>query len=418
MHKQADPDPRRALLDKLDAAGRAGRRARSASRGSTRPASSPRASGSTCSSIPARSSSSTSSRPTAAPTSAWSGRRCPATASSPGTASSRGGRSFVFAQDFTVFGGSLSGALRREDLQGDGPRDGGRLPGRRPERLGRRAHPGGRRRRSPATPTSSSATRSRRGVVPQISVILGPCAGGAVYSPAITDFIFMVKDTAYMFITGPDVIKAVTHEEVTKEDLGGARTHATRSASRTSRSTPRRRRSAPVRELLSFLPPNNADDPPPQPCSDDVRRARRARARRRSSRTSPSKPYDMQGRHPRGGRRPALLRGRRALRREHRRRLRAPRRPRRSGSSRTSPRCSPACSTSTRRVKAARFVRFCDAFNVPLAHARRRPGFLPGTDQEWAASSSTARSSSTRSPRRRCRRSPSSRARRTAARTT
>jgi propionyl-CoA carboxylase beta chain len=139
----------------------------------------------------------------------------------------------VFAQDFTVFGGSLSGAYAAKickvmDLAMKigcpviGLNDSG----------GARIQEGV--ESLAATPTSSCATRWRVGVVPQISAILGPCAGGAVYSPAITDFILMVEGTSYMFITGPDVIKTVTHEEVTKEALGGAKTHARRAASRTS----------------------------------------------------------------------------------------------------------------------------------------------------------------------------------------
>ena len=212
---------------------------------------------------------------------------------------------FVFAQDFTVFGGSLSetnaakivkmmdmamrvGApvIGLNDGRADSPRR--RLrhrlrPHRRPpglrlraglHRLRRLALRGQRRKdlqdhgpghaasarpssasttpaarasrkascRSPATPTSSCATRSPRGVVPQISAIMGPCAGGAVYSPAITDFIFMVEKTSYMFITGPDVIKTVTHEEVTKEELGGAMTHNAKSAASPTSLRPRRRR--------------------------------------------------------------------------------------------------------------------------------------------------------------------------------
>ena len=134
---------------------------------------------------------------------------------------------YVFSQDFTVFGGSLSRDPRREDLQDHGHGDAERRAGDRAERLGRRAHPGGRRLASPAMPTSSSATSWRSGVIPQISVIMGPCAGGAVYSPAMTDFIFMVRDSSYMFVTGPDVVKTVTNEVVTAEELGGAKTHTT-----------------------------------------------------------------------------------------------------------------------------------------------------------------------------------------------
>jgi propionyl-CoA carboxylase beta chain len=218
------------------------------------------------------------------------------------------------------------------------------------------------------------------GVVPQISVILGPCAGGAVYSPAITDFIFMVKDTSYMFITGPDVIKEVTREEVTKEDLGGPKVHATRSGVAHFTFDSEEATLRGVRELLSFMPLNNADDPPIQPCSDD--RARRDPVLKTLVPENPSKPYDMReivravvdDRHffevaehfaanivvgfarldgrPVGivANQPAVLAG---------------------------------VLDIDASVKAARFVRFCDAFNVPLLTFVDVPGFLPGTGQEW-----------------------------------
>ena len=163
------------------------------------------------------------------------------------------------------------------------------------------------------------------GVVPQISLILGPCAGGAVYSPAITDFIVMVKDTRYMFITGPDVIKTVTHEEVTKEELGGALAHNQKSGVAHFAAENEQAGIVLTRELLSFLPSNNAGGPAGR------RRATTTRFRAEESlRTlvppNPEQALRHQGGHPRGRRRHALLRGAGALRAEHRGRLRAPQR--------------------------------------------------------------------------------------------
>jgi propionyl-CoA carboxylase beta chain len=286
---------------------------------------------------------------------------------------------FVFAQDFTVFGGSLSGAFAEKicKVMDRAMEVGCPVIGLNDS--------GGARIQEGVVSLAGYADIFLRntlasGVVPQISVVLGPCAGGAVYSPAITDFIFMVKDTSYMFITGPEVIRTVTHEEVTKEDLGGAKTHSTRSgvahfALDTEEATLRG-----VRELVSFLPLNNADDPPVQPCSDDV--GRRDPALRTIVPDSPNRPYDMKdviravvddrhffevGEHyamnivvgfarmngrPVGvvANQPAVLAGVLDI----------------NGS-----------------VKAARFVRFCDAFNIPLLTFVDVPGFLPGTDQEW-----------------------------------
>src|SRR5512136_1689871 len=129
------------------------------------------------------------------------------------------------------------------------------------------------------------------GVVPQISVVLGPCAGGAAYGPAITDFIFMVKDTSYMFLSSPDVIKSVTQEEVSREDLGGARTHSTRSGVAHFAFDDEEAAIRAVRELLSYLPLNNTDDPPALPTVDDP--TRRDDALRTIVPENPNKPYDM-----------------------------------------------------------------------------------------------------------------------------
>jgi len=286
---------------------------------------------------------------------------------------------FVFAQDFTVFGGSLSGAFAEKicKVMDRAMEVGCPVVGLNDS--------GGARIQEGVVSLAGYADIFLRntlasGVIPQISVVLGPCAGGAVYSPAITDFVFMVKDTSYMFITGPDVIRTVTHEEVTKEDLGGAKTHSTRSGVAHFALDTEEAALKASRELLSFLPPNNAEDPPAQPCSDDV--GRRDDSLRVIIPDSPNKPYDMKevvravvdDRHffevaehyatnivvgfarmngrPVGvvANQPAVLAG---------------------------------VLDINASVKAARFVRFCDAFNVPLLTFVDVPGFLPGTDQEW-----------------------------------
>ncbi len=291
-----------------------------------------------------------------------------------------GGRQvFVFAQDFTVFGGSLSGAFSEKickvmDLAMEvgcpvvGLNDSG----------GARIQEGVVALAGYADIFLRNTLAS--GVVPQISVILGPCAGGAVYSPAITDFIFMVKDASYMFITGPEVIKEVTHEEVTKEELGGPKVHAARSGVSHFTFDTEEATLRAVRELLSFVPLNNTDEPPVQPCSDDV--ARRDPSLKTIVPDNPSKAYDMRevvratvdDRHffevaeqfaanvvvgfarlagrPVGvvANQPAVLAG---------------------------------VLDIDASVKAARFVRFCDAFNVPLLTFVDVPGFLPGVGQEW-----------------------------------
>src|ERR1700722_8268087 len=178
-----------------------------------------------------------------------------------------GRRVFVFAQDFTVFGGSLSGANAQKicKLMDLAMKVGAPVVGLNDS--------GGARIQEGVESLAGYADIFLRntlasGVVPQISCVMGPCAGGAVYSPAITDFILMVEGTSYMFITGPDVIKAVTHEEVTKEDLGGATTHATKSGVCHLTSPDDKTCLAQTRELLSFLPSNNQEDPPVLPSSD------------------------------------------------------------------------------------------------------------------------------------------------------
>jgi len=179
---------------------------------------------------------------------------------------------FVFAQDFTVFGGSLSGAYAQKicKVMDLATRVGAPIIGLNDS--------GGARIQEGVESLAGYADIFLRntlasGVVPQISLILGPCAGGAVYSPAITDFIVMTKDTSYMFITGPEVIKTVTHEEVTKEDLGGALAHNQKSGVAHFAAENEQASIVLTRELLSYLPSNNAGDPPVVPGEDDPFRA-------------------------------------------------------------------------------------------------------------------------------------------------
>ncbi len=286
---------------------------------------------------------------------------------------------FVFAQDFTVFGGSLSGAFAEKickvmDLAMEvgcpvvGLDDSG----------GARIQEGVVSLAGYADIFLRNVLAS--GVIPQISVIMGPCAGGAVYSPAITDFIFMVKDTSYMFITGPDVIRTVTHEEVTKEDLGGAKAHSTRSGVAHFALESEEATLAAVRELLSYLPPNNMDDPPAQPCSDDV--ARREESLKTIVPENPNKPYDIKDvvkavvddRHFFEVAEHFAMNMVVGLARLNGRPV---------GVVANQPAVLAGVLDINGSVKGARFVRFCDAFNIPLLTFVDVPGFLPGTDQEW-----------------------------------
>jgi propionyl-CoA carboxylase beta chain len=218
------------------------------------------------------------------------------------------------------------------------------------------------------------------GVVPQISLILGPCAGGAVYSPAITDFIMMVKDTSYMFITGPDVIKTVTHQEVTKEDLGGALAHNQKSGVAHFAAENEQAAILMTRELLSFLPSNNQEDPPAQPCDDDPFRA--DEGLKTVVPSNPNKPYDIKEIIR------AVVDNKHFFEvQEHFAKNMVIGFARMNGKSvgivANQPAVLAGCLDIDASVKAARFVRFCDCFNIPLITLVDVPGFLPGTDQEW-----------------------------------
>ena len=285
----------------------------------------------------------------------------------------------VFSQDFTVFGGSLSGAFAEKvcKVMDFAAKVGCPVIGINDS--------GGARIQEGVVSLAGYADIFLRnvlssGVVPQISAIMGPCAGGAVYSPAMTDFIVMVRDTSYMFITGPDVIKATTHEEVTMQDLGGAVTHSTRSGVCHLEASDDQSALLTIRELLSYMPSNNVEDPPFRAATDDPHR--RDEALDTIVPENPNKPYDMReiitrvvddahwleiqpewaqnmlvGFARLGGysvgivaNQPAYLAG---------------------------------CLDIDASVKAARFVRFCDCFNIPLVTFVDVPGFLPGTSQEF-----------------------------------
>jgi propionyl-CoA carboxylase beta chain len=218
------------------------------------------------------------------------------------------------------------------------------------------------------------------GVVPQISAIMGPCAGGAVYSPAITDFILMVKKTSYMFVTGPDVIRTVTHEEVTKEKLGGADTHNQISGVAHFAAESDEDCLATIRELLSFVPSNNMEEPPRTTTSDDVNRVDAQLDDFIPD--SPNQPYEIRD----------LIRtiadeGHFLEVHQHFARNLVVGFIRLNGHSVGVVANQPAFLAGVLDInasrKGARFVRFCDAFNVPLLVLEDVPGFLPGTDQEY-----------------------------------
>ena len=286
---------------------------------------------------------------------------------------------YVFAQDFTVFGGSLSesNALKICKIMDLALKNG--APG-----IGLNDSGGARIQEGVLSLGGYADIFLRNtlasGVVPQISAIMGPCAGGAVYSPAITDFVFMVDSTSYMFVTGPDVIKTVTHEDVTKEKLGGATTHNTISGVAQFIAPDDAECLRMIRELLSYIPQNNRDDPPRRETADPIDREDSALDTLVPSESN--LPYDIKDAIHRvvdggeffevheywaknivvgfarmGGQsvgivanQPAFLAG---------------------------------CLDIASSTKGARFVRFCDAFNIPILTFEDVPGFLPGTEQEF-----------------------------------
>ena len=286
---------------------------------------------------------------------------------------------FVFAQDFTVFGGSLSEANAGKicKIMDLAMRVGAPVIGLNDS--------GGARIQEGVMSLAGYADIFLRntlasGVIPQISAIMGPCAGGAVYSPAITDFIFMVDKTSYMFVTGPDVIKTVTHEEVSKDQLGGAATHNETSGVAHFEAHDDAECLSMVRELLSFIPSNNLDDPPRKPCSDPIDRADEALEKIVPPQSN--QPYDIKD--VIGA---VVDDGYFFEVHEHFAKNIVVGFARLTGRSVGIVANQPAFLAGTldinASVKGARFVRFCDAFNIPLITFEDVPGFLPGTNQEY-----------------------------------
>src|SRR3974377_127378 len=285
---------------------------------------------------------------------------------------------FVFAQDFTVFGGSLSETTAAKIVKNmdTAMRVGAPVIGLNDS--------GGARIQEGVMSLAGYADIFLRntlasGVVPQISAIMGPCAGGAVYSPAITDFILMVENTSYMFITGPEVIKAVTHEEVTKDELGGAMTHNEKSGVAHFMAHDDAECLSMIRELLSFIPSNNLDDPPRKAATDPLDRVDAS-----LDTIVPAEsnlPYDIkdvittvvddsyffevQEHYARN-----IVVGFARLNGKP------------VGIVANQPNFLAGVLDINTSLKGARFVRFCDCFNIPLITFTDVPGFLPGTQQE------------------------------------
>jgi propionyl-CoA carboxylase beta chain len=286
---------------------------------------------------------------------------------------------FLFAQDFTVFGGSLSETFAAKvcKLMDLALKVGAPLVGLNDS--------GGARIQEGVVSLAGYADIFLRntlasGVIPQISAIMGPCAGGAVYSPAITDFTVMVRDTSYMFITGPDVIQEVTHEQVTKEGLGGATTHSSVSGVAHFAAADDRDALMLIRDLLSFLPSNNMEDPPARASEDPEDRA--DEALNSVVPHSPNQPYDIKQVIRAVVDRGDFLEVHEAFARN----LvvgfaRLGGRP--VGLVANQPAVLAGVLDIDASVKGARFVRCCDAFNVPLVVFEDVPGFLPGTEQEY-----------------------------------
>ena len=286
---------------------------------------------------------------------------------------------FVFSQDFTVFGGSLSEPhaekickIMDKAMQVGAPV------------IGLNDSGGARIQEGVASLAGYAEVFQRNvlasGVVPQISMIMGPCAGGAVYSPAMTDFIFMVQDSAYMFVTGPDVVKTVTHETVTHEELGGAVTHTTKSGVADKAFENDIEALLELRRFIDFLPASNREAPPARPTRDPA--AREEASLDTLVPPDPHKPYDMKeliGKVVDEGEFFELQ-------------------PNYAGNIITGfgrmeghtvgfvanqPMVLAGCLDIASSIKAARFVRFCDCFNIPIVTFVDVPGFLPGTAQEY-----------------------------------
>ena len=286
---------------------------------------------------------------------------------------------FVFSQDFTVFGGSLSAAHARKicKVMDQAMKVGAPVIGLNDS--------GGARIQEGVASLAGYADVFQRnvlasGVVPQVSLIMGPCAGGAVYSPAMTDFIFMVKDSSYMFVTGPDVVKTVTHEEVSQEELGGAATHTTKSGVADLAFENDVDALLELRRFIDLIPSSNREKPPVLPTEDPVDRAEISLDTLVPA--NPNKPYDMKELIEKvvdegdffelqpdyaGNIVIGLARMEGST----------------VGIVANQPMVLAGCLDIASSRKAARFVRFCDCFNIPILTFVDVPGFLPGTSQEF-----------------------------------
>jgi len=286
---------------------------------------------------------------------------------------------FVFSQDFTVFGGSLSAAHARKicKVMDQAMKVGAPVIGLNDS--------GGARIQEGVASLAGYADVFQRnvlasGVIPQVSLIMGPCAGGAVYSPAMTDFIFMVKDSSYMFVTGPDVVKTVTHEEVSQEELGGAATHTTKSGVADLAFENDVEALLELRRFIDLIPSSNREKPPVLPTEDPVDRAEQSLDTLVPA--NPNKPYDMKELIEKvvdegdffelqpdyaGNIVIGLARMEGST----------------VGIVANQPMVLAGCLDIASSRKAARFVRFCDCFNIPILTFVDVPGFLPGTSQEY-----------------------------------
>jgi propionyl-CoA carboxylase beta chain len=304
---------------------------------------------------------------------------------------------FLFANDFTVFGGSLSETVAQKicKVYDMAMKVGAPV-------IGLNDSGGARIQEGVASLAGYAdifcANTLASGVIPQLSVIMGPCAGGAVYSPALQDFTLMVKDTSYMFLTGPDVIKTVTHEEVTMEELGGAMTHNQKSGVAHFAVDDDTRAITTLRSLLSYIPNNNSEMPPSVVCQDDPER--RDESLKEMIPTNSNKPYDVRDvikavvddRHffevQEQFAQNIVIGFCRIMGHS-------------VGVVANQPQVLAGALDIDASAKAARFVRFCDCFNIPLLTLVDVPGFLPGTQQEYGG---IIRHGAKPTPRRPCRR--------------
>src|SRR5512143_884650 len=286
---------------------------------------------------------------------------------------------FVFSQDFTVFGGALSEAHAEKicKVMDHAMKVGAPVIGLNDS--------GGARIQEGVASLGGYAEVFQRnveasGVIPQISLIMGPCAGGAVYSPAMTDFIFMVKDSSYMFVTGPEVVKTVTHEEVTAEELGGAITHTTKSGVADLAFETDVDALLMLRRLFNYLPLNNREKPPKRYTTDTAERIERSLDTLVPD--NPNKPYDIKELIVKVVDDTDFF----ELSPEHAKNIvigfarmeGAP-----VGIVANQPLVLAGCLDIKSAIKAARFVRFCDAFGIPIVTFVDVPGFMPGTAQEY-----------------------------------